>query len=94
MAFMRQPLYVLMQDGKVRLHTKGYGIVVDQADFDDLVMMRYYNMSEEERRATIGRVLETQFETGADGIRKASGLPTTIERIRTVHPELAKRLQR
>lgn len=80
MAFMRNPLYILMQEGKVRLHNKGYGIVIDQAVFDEVVMMRYYNMTEEERRATIDRVLATQFETGADGIRKASGLSTAMGR--------------
>jgi hypothetical protein len=84
MAFMRDPLYILMQDGVTQIHKDGTRerLVVNQDLFDDIVMMRYYNMTKEERRAAIKRVLEDQFETGADGIRKASGLPTTMERSR------------
>lgn len=85
MAFTREPLYVLMQDGMVRMahpdpHSDWY-VEMAQEIFDEMVMMRYYNMTEEERRAAINRVLATQFETGADGIRKASGLPTVMERV-------------
>lgn len=79
---MRDPLYILMQDGKTRINNKGYGIIIDQDVFDEIVMMRFYNMTEDERRAAIQRVLDTQFETGADGVRKASGLPTVMERAR------------
>lgn len=81
MAFMRDPLYILMQDEKVRISNKGYGIVIDQLTFDEIVMMRYYNMTEVERREAIARALATQAETGADGIRKAVGLPSVMERV-------------
>jgi hypothetical protein len=98
MAFMRDPLYILMQDGAVQIvNTRILGeddqaevedqiaehgsTYMSQQTFDAIVMMRYYNMSEEERRAAIKRALETQFETGADGVRKASGLPTVMERV-------------
>jgi hypothetical protein len=83
MAFMRDPLYILMQDGYVDITTTDgqRTLALEQGTFDAIVMMRYYNMSEEERRAAIKRVLETQFETGADGVRKASGLPTVMERV-------------
>jgi hypothetical protein len=85
MAFMRDPLYILMQDGTVHMHItaaeSSWGVPIPQDLFDEIVMMRYYNMSEEERRAAIKRALETQFETGADGVRKASGLPTVMERV-------------
>jgi hypothetical protein len=87
MAFMRDPLYILMQDGEVTVYdgpgVKGFNAfgIWPQELFDEIVMMRYYNMTEEERRATINRVLETQLETGADGIRKASGLSTVMERV-------------
>jgi hypothetical protein len=81
MAFMRNPLYILMQEGKVRLHNKGYGMVIDQAAFDMIVMMRYYNMTDVERRAAIDLAIATQAETGADGVRKAVGLTTVQERV-------------
>lgn len=81
MAFMRHPLYILMQDGKVRISNKGYGIVIDQLTFDEIVMMRYYSMTEVERREAIACALATQAETGADGIRKAVGLPSVMERV-------------
>lgn len=82
MAFMREPLYILMQDGKVDVYFReGSPAPFTQALFDMIVMMRYYNMTEEERKAAIARVLDTQFETGADGVRKASGLPTVMERV-------------
>jgi hypothetical protein len=81
MAFMRNPLYILMQDGKVDIYFRDGIVPFTQELFDEIVMMRYYNMTEEERRATINRVLETQLETGADGIRKASGLSTVMERV-------------
>lgn len=93
MAFMRDPLYILMQDGQVRIYGPGvrerfaaFGHY-PQDWFDQIVMMRYYNMTEEERRAVIAQVLETQFETGADGIRKASGLPTVMERAQVIYRE-------
>src|SRR5881227_1016295 len=82
-AFMREPLYILMQDGQVDINTPNgiQTIAVGQEVFDEIVMMRYYNMTEDERRAAINRVLATQFETGADGLRKACGLPTVMERV-------------
>lgn len=85
MAFMRDPIYILMQDGTVHIHLTGvessWGSPIPQPLFDEIVMMRYYNMAEEERRAAINRAIATQCETGADGIRKASGLPTVMERL-------------
>lgn len=87
MAFMRNPLYILMQDGLVRMENQNltieeatWGFPVPQELFDEIVMMRYYNMTEEERRAAINRALVTQFETGADGIRKATGLAGVMGR--------------
>lgn len=97
MAFMRSPLYILMQDGQVKLYATwsesknpvktGGDMFLTQDLFDEIIMMRYYNMTEEERRAAIERVLYTQFETGADGVRKASGLPTTMERVEVIVSE-------
>lgn len=81
MAFMRDPLYILMQDGQVRMYdTKFGGFHLSQELFDEIVMMRFYNMTTNERREAIDRVIETQFETGANGLRKASGLSTVMER--------------
>lgn len=82
MAFMREPVYILMQDDLVVIRGKGLEMFTcDQQTFDDIVMMRYYNMTSEERTKAVGRVIRNQFETGADGIRKASGLPTVQERV-------------
>lgn len=85
MAFMREPLYIVMQDEKVDIYfifsPDHLHVPFSQSLFDEIVMMRYYNMTEEERKAAIARVLDTQFETGADGVRKASGLPTVMERV-------------
>lgn len=84
MAFMRDPVYILMQDGLVDIHSlqaPRTNALFTQELFDEIVIMRYYNMTEVERRAVIDRVLEWQFEIGADGVRKASGLPTTMERV-------------
>jgi hypothetical protein len=81
MAFMRNPLYILMQDDVVQIHGVKQNLVTTQEIFDMIVMMRYYNMTEVERRDAIALVLATQFETGADGLRKASGLLTTMERV-------------
>lgn len=83
MAFMRNPYYVLMQEGRVSLNSCAHpevAMTMSQEVFDMIVMMRYYNMTEEERRDAIGLVLDSQFEFGADGLRKASGLPTAMER--------------
>lgn len=82
MAFMRNPLYILMQDGTVHITNteKGWGVPFPQELFDEIVIMRYYNMSEQERRSAIDRVVKTQFETGADGVRSARGLPTVMQR--------------
>lgn len=88
MAFMRFPIYILMQDGFVSIvdetsmsKSSAQHFSFTQELFDEIVMMRYYNMTEEERREAIGRALVSQFEMGADGIRKASGLPTSMERV-------------
>lgn len=82
MAFMRDPLYILMQNGRVTMYRgPAHTLAVKQDTFDEIVMMRYYNMTEVERRATINRIRKTQFETGADGVRKACGLPTVMERV-------------
>lgn len=82
MAFMREPLYITMQDGLVDMYWSGKtSIRIPQETFDEIVMMRYYNMTSEERTKAVGRVIRNQFETGADGIRKASGLPTVQERV-------------
>lgn len=82
MAFMREPLYILMQDGYVDMTTADGArkMSFSQELFDEIVIMRYYNMTETERREAIQRTLKTQFETGADGIRKASGKSTVMER--------------
>lgn len=86
MAFMRTPHYILMEDDVVQIYSSGQsgGMVLDQKTFDEIVMMRYYNMNDVERRAAIERVLYTQFETGADGIRKASGLTTVWDRVKQI----------
>jgi hypothetical protein len=81
MAFMRNPLYILMQDDVVQIHGVKQNLVTTQEIFDMIVMMRYYNMTEVERRDAIGLVVDSQFETGADGVRKASGLMTSMERV-------------
>lgn len=87
MAFARSPYYITMQDGFVsivdeysgRSHTSHLSMT--QELFDEIVIMRYYNMTEVERREAINRAIATQAETGADGVRKASGLPTVMERV-------------
>jgi hypothetical protein len=84
MAFMRVPYYILMQDGQVNINSCAHpevAMTMSQEVFDMIVMMRYYNMTEEERRDAIGLVVDSQFETGADGVRKASGLSTVMERV-------------
>lgn len=83
MAFMRDPFYILMQDGQVNIHNprSGGSLTLAQEVFDEIVMMRYYNMTEVERREAIAHALESQFETGADGVRKASGESTVMERV-------------
>jgi uncharacterized protein YbjQ (UPF0145 family) len=86
-AFMRSPLYIMMQDGVVSIVDEYSGrrgtqhMSTTQELFDEIVMMRYYNMTEQERRDAIDRVLATQAETGADGVRKAVGLPSVMERV-------------
>lgn len=96
MAFTREPLYITMQDDMVRMAhpnpDSDWYVAMSQEHFDELVMMRYYNMTAEERRVVIGRVLKTQFETGANGIRKASGLPTVMERVDAEIGEARKRM--
>src|SRR4051812_18199766 len=86
MAFMRSPFYITMQDGFVSVVDEYSGrytqhLSMSQDLFDEIVMMRYYNMTEVERRAAIDRAIATQPETGADGVRKASGLHTVMERV-------------
>jgi uncharacterized protein YbjQ (UPF0145 family) len=88
MAFMREPIYITMQQGFVSIvdpYSKAGGsgqhFSFTQELFDEIVMMRYYNMTEQERRDAIQRAIATQTETGADGVRKASGLPTVMERV-------------
>lgn len=87
MAFMRKPYYILMQDGFVSIVDEYSGahnaqhLSMTQELFDEIVMMRFYNMTEVERREAINRAIATQAETGADGVRKASGLPTVMERV-------------
>lgn len=88
MAFMREPIYVTMQDGFVSIvdpfskaGSSGQHFSFTQELFDEIVMMRFYNMTEQERRDAINRAIATQPETGCDGLRKASGLPTVSERV-------------
>ena len=88
MAFMRNPIYIIMQDGFVSIvdpdsksGSSAQHFNFTQELFDEIVMMRYYNMTNAERMDAVDRVLKNQFETGADGLRKASGLPTVMERV-------------
>lgn len=83
MAFMRDPLYILMQDGHVTIYTTDGARTMgfSQELFDEIVVMRYHNMSIDEIETAINRVLATQFETGADGVRRANALPTVMERV-------------
>lgn len=82
MAFMRNPFYILMQDNQVVMYTPDGArtMTFSQELFDEIVVMRYHNMSIDEIQTAVNRVLATQFETGADGVRKANGQPTVMER--------------
>ena len=85
MAFMRDPIYVLLQDDRVLIGGPGDmgGTVELRLDtFDELVMMRYHQLNGREKDVITGRVLNFQYETGADAIRKYYGFDTVAERVK------------
>ena len=86
MAFMRYPFYVIIQDGYVTINgSDDEGSIhgrIESENFDKLVMMRYHQLSEEEKDRLTHIVLDEQYESGADSIRNCYGMPTVMERVR------------
>lgn len=83
MAYMRGDPYIYSDGESLQIHYHGNSLALPMEIFDQLVVMRWYRMTPEQREAVASDTYQQHSGNfGTDGIARHLGQPTTMDLVK------------